>query len=57
MLNTFKHLHFQAFMPLTDTYAVSVVIMSSLGWSRDYPNKTLYEIGVMRLINKETEEL
>tara|TARA_R110000823_G_scaffold314549_1_gene443949 strand:- start:19 stop:402 length:384 start_codon:yes stop_codon:yes gene_type:complete len=56
-MQDFTHLNFTAFMPLTDEYAVSVSLMNPyFGWGSDYPDKTLYEIGVMRLINKETEE-
>ena len=57
MLSTFKHLNFQAFMPLTDDYGVSVVIMYKTAWmKREYHDKTLYEIGVLRRINKDTDE-
>tara|TARA_R110002020_G_scaffold28607_2_gene91009 strand:- start:258 stop:608 length:351 start_codon:yes stop_codon:yes gene_type:complete len=53
----FNDLNFSAFMPLTDDYAVSVVIMYKTAWMKeDYPGKTLYEIGVMRRINKDTDE-
>ena len=53
----FNDLNFSALMPLTDDYAVSVVIMYKTGWmKRDYPDKTLYEIGVLRRINKDTDE-
>tara|TARA_R100001443_G_scaffold91440_1_gene98020 strand:- start:952 stop:1314 length:363 start_codon:yes stop_codon:yes gene_type:complete len=53
MKKTFKDLNFEAFIPLTDEYAVSVV--ASRYYSKKH-NKKLYEIGVMRLINKETGE-
>jgi len=53
----FTRLNFKAFMPLTDEYAVSVCLMNPyFGWGSSYPDKTLYEIGVMRLIDKETGE-
>ena len=52
MIKTFEHLKFDAFIPLTDEYAVSVV--ASNYYSNKY-NKKLYEIGVMRF-NKKTEE-
>ena len=56
-MQDFTHLNFTAFMPLTDEYAVSVCLMNPyFGWGSSYPDKTLYEIGVMRLIDKETEE-
>ena len=56
---SFKDLKFKAFISLTDEYAVSVVA-SDMEWlekchSKKY-NKKLYEIGVMRLIDKETFE-
>ena len=53
MKYTFKDLEFQAFIPLTDEYAVSVI--TDKHHSKEY-NKKLYEIGIMRLIDKETEE-
>ena len=57
MIKTFKNLDFKAFIPLTDEYAVSVCLMNPyFGWGSSYPDKTLYEIGVMRLIDKETGE-
>tara|TARA_R110002020_G_scaffold466171_2_gene688398 strand:- start:145 stop:501 length:357 start_codon:yes stop_codon:yes gene_type:complete len=49
----FKDLEFQAFIPLTDKYGISVVIMGE-HYTLRY-NKQLYEIGVMRF-NKETKE-
>ena len=56
-MQDFTHLNFKAFMPLTDEYAVSVCLMNPyFGWGSSYPDKTLYEIGVMRLINEETGE-
>ncbi len=56
-MQDFTRLNFKAFMPLTDEYAVSVCLMNPyFGWGSSYPDKTLYEIGVMRLINKETGE-
>ena len=53
MKKTFKDLRFDAFIPLTDKYAVSVVASK---YYSDEHNKKLYEIGVMRLIDKETGE-
>ena len=49
----FKDLEFQAFIPLTDEYAVSVIIMGEYNTLRY--NKQLYEIGIM-CFNKETKE-
>ena len=53
MIKTFEHLKFDAFIPLTDKYAVSVVASN---YHSNEHNKKLYEIGVMRLINEETGE-
>ena len=53
MKYTFKDLRFTAFIPLTDEYAVSVVADK---YHSNEHNKKLYEIGVMRLIDKETGE-
>tara|TARA_R110002012_G_C11367654_1_gene581612 strand:+ start:238 stop:588 length:351 start_codon:yes stop_codon:yes gene_type:complete len=53
MKYTFKDLRFDAFIPLTDEYAVSVVASN---YHSDEHNKKLYEIGVMCLIDKETGE-
>ena len=53
MIKTFKNLDFTAFIPLTDEYAVNVVTDK---YHSKQHNKKLYEIGVMRLIDKETGE-